>query len=269
MKTKIIMMMMLALMGLSATHAQVGIGTTTPDTSSILHLEANDKGFLPPRMSTADRDNIVNPTNALLIYNTSDACYQFYLEATDNWFCIESKAPQQPRVAIFEKSNAQVVTTPFTAVTLDFQPGQEVFNNIGTMNTNSEFIVTDAGYYRLTVKGGFSGDVTTGTTPNPVLANTVSTDYFFESSTDGATWSTVGGDRVEYTSGVAFLRESFFSQYIVPLNAGDRIRVRNQPNDIDPTRANWTSGGQVEICGPMNRFGSKPALLSIEFLGVL
>ena len=43
------------------TFAQVGIGTETPQESSALDITSSDKGFLLPRMSTADRNNI-NPS---------------------------------------------------------------------------------------------------------------------------------------------------------------------------------------------------------------
>ena len=54
------------------TFSQVGIGTETPDDSAILHLESTALGFLPPRMTSAQRDAILVTSNSkgLLIYNT-------------------------------------------------------------------------------------------------------------------------------------------------------------------------------------------------------
>jgi phosphopantothenoylcysteine synthetase/decarboxylase len=49
--------------------AQVGIGTTTPDPSSILDLSATDKGLLLPRITTVQRDAISAPAKGLMIYN--------------------------------------------------------------------------------------------------------------------------------------------------------------------------------------------------------
>jgi len=51
--------------------AQIGIGTTTPHASSLLHLESNNKGFLLPRMTQALRNAIVSPATGLLIYQTN------------------------------------------------------------------------------------------------------------------------------------------------------------------------------------------------------
>jgi uncharacterized protein (TIGR02145 family) len=78
MKTKIIMLITLAFIGLSNLHAQVGIGTTTPDPSAELDLSATDKGFLPPRLTTAERDAIASPAEGLTIYNTDNKCLETY-----------------------------------------------------------------------------------------------------------------------------------------------------------------------------------------------
>lgn len=60
------------------TEAQVGINILQPDTSAILHLESTDRGFLPPRMTTAQRDNIFNPKAGLTIFNTQDSTMEYY-----------------------------------------------------------------------------------------------------------------------------------------------------------------------------------------------
>jgi hypothetical protein len=55
--------------------AQTGIGTTTPDASAKLEVNATNKGFLPPRVSlTSGTDNttIANPATGLLVYNTGN-----------------------------------------------------------------------------------------------------------------------------------------------------------------------------------------------------
>jgi hypothetical protein len=42
----------------------------TPHGSAMLDLQSVDKGFLPPRMTTLDRTNIVNPASGLVVYDT-------------------------------------------------------------------------------------------------------------------------------------------------------------------------------------------------------
>lgn len=50
--------------------SQTGIGTTSPHPSAILHVESSSRGFLMPRMTETERNNILNPTAGLMIYNT-------------------------------------------------------------------------------------------------------------------------------------------------------------------------------------------------------
>ncbi len=50
---------------------KVGIGTTNPDVTALLDLNSTTKGFLPPRMTTVERDAIVSPAPGLRIHNTT------------------------------------------------------------------------------------------------------------------------------------------------------------------------------------------------------
>ncbi|MCL9804713.1 hypothetical protein NAT51_04215 [Flavobacterium amniphilum] len=83
-----------------ALKAQVGIGTTTPDPSAILHLESNSKGLLLPRIaltSKTDAATIASPVAGLLVYNTGlgglspEGLYQW---KSGNWnLILDSTAP--------------------------------------------------------------------------------------------------------------------------------------------------------------------------------
>lgn len=55
----------------SGFYSQIGIDTATPDPSSVLELFSTGKGFLMPRLTTIQRDNMMNPANGLMIYNTT------------------------------------------------------------------------------------------------------------------------------------------------------------------------------------------------------
>lgn len=56
----------------------VGIGIATPVASALLDVTSTSKGFLPPRMSTAQRDAIASPAAGLQIYNTTTNALNVY-----------------------------------------------------------------------------------------------------------------------------------------------------------------------------------------------
>lgn len=59
--------------------AQVGIGTASPSNSAQLELKSTTRGFLPPRMTTGERDAIATPAAGLQVFNTSTNCLEFYV----------------------------------------------------------------------------------------------------------------------------------------------------------------------------------------------
>ena len=61
-----------ALLALSpiVAHAQIGVGTTTPDAKSALDIRASDKGLLIPRLTAAQRTAITSPPQGLMVYQT-------------------------------------------------------------------------------------------------------------------------------------------------------------------------------------------------------
>jgi len=80
---KILLLQMLFLVFGIAKGQGVGIGTTNPDSSSILDVSSNAKGLLIPRMTTSQRDAIDDPASGLMILNLDDNCIDIYDGA--NW----------------------------------------------------------------------------------------------------------------------------------------------------------------------------------------
>lgn len=71
----------------------VGIGTNSPNTSSLLEINSNSKGILIPRVSLTgitDITTIPSPANSLLVYNTNPALpdgrgFYYYNTITNEW----------------------------------------------------------------------------------------------------------------------------------------------------------------------------------------
>ena len=69
--TNILIATSLVLASSLASHAQVGIGTATPNASAALEVTSTNTGFLPPRMTEAQRNNINTPATGLMVYCTN------------------------------------------------------------------------------------------------------------------------------------------------------------------------------------------------------
>jgi hypothetical protein len=81
MKIRILLFLLLAVTSL---QAQVGIGTASPATSAQLDVSSTTKGFLPPRMTTTQRNAISSPATGLTIYNTTSNSFEVYNGT--NWY---------------------------------------------------------------------------------------------------------------------------------------------------------------------------------------
>ena len=83
------------------TYAQIGMGTTNPDASSILEIKSTNKGMLTPRMTSVQRTAISSPANGLLVYDITENSFYFYqntvwtkidAETRDNYKLVKSAA---------------------------------------------------------------------------------------------------------------------------------------------------------------------------------
>ena len=76
----------MAIITLSVTAWSQGVGINetgaNPNPSAILDVESSNKGFLPPRLTTSQRDAIINPADGLIIFNTTTNCLQWYIGAS-------------------------------------------------------------------------------------------------------------------------------------------------------------------------------------------
>ena len=68
-----------------AFQGNVGIGTTSPNSTALLDIYSTGKGLLPPRMTTAQRNAISSPATGLTIYNTDNTELETYDGVTNGW----------------------------------------------------------------------------------------------------------------------------------------------------------------------------------------
>ncbi|MFV8356821.1 hypothetical protein ACNQGB_11645 [Flavobacterium sp. XS1P32] len=72
--------------------AQVGIGTVTPNASSVLDITSTTQGMLTPRMTTAQRTAIASPADGLMVYDTDLKAFHYYNSSTATWTVMNSAA---------------------------------------------------------------------------------------------------------------------------------------------------------------------------------
>lgn len=106
METRIILLFLFSSFITEINIAQIGIGTSSPHESSIVDIDSDSKGFLPPRLTEAQRDLISSPAEGLVIYCTdccTDGRISFY---TTEWVTVpECGAPVAPNVINLPSGN--------------------------------------------------------------------------------------------------------------------------------------------------------------------
>jgi hypothetical protein len=83
-KHKKLVVLFIVLLSFSV-NAQIGIGTVTPNASSVLDVTSTTQGMLTPRMTTAQRTAITSPTNGLIVYDTDLNAFEYYDSGVPVW----------------------------------------------------------------------------------------------------------------------------------------------------------------------------------------
>ncbi|XLS29783.1 hypothetical protein ACJD0Z_02930 [Flavobacteriaceae bacterium M23B6Z8] len=142
----------------STTFAQVGIGTTSPDASTILDVTApnDDAGVLFPRLTTAQRDAISSPATGLLIYNSdeNEFQYNFGTPASSNWVTIKNSGVQPRSVKYaFDASatNPNLNVTAGQVVPIFVAPEWNDDTALYQKTANGFLTINESGRYRFTI----------------------------------------------------------------------------------------------------------------------
>jgi uncharacterized protein (TIGR02145 family) len=83
----------LILLQVTFTNAQVGIGTSSPAASAKLEISSTTQGLLPPRMTTAQRDQISSPAIGLIIFNTTSD--KLEIRTSSGWLSLQVVSSSQ------------------------------------------------------------------------------------------------------------------------------------------------------------------------------
>ena len=76
---------------ISSLYSQVAFNmdSSSPDPSTMLHVKSTSQGVLTPRMSSLEREDIINPADGLLVYDTDEKSY--FLFSPNKWKRLSSR----------------------------------------------------------------------------------------------------------------------------------------------------------------------------------
>ncbi len=109
-----------------------GLSPAHPDTSALLELRTQNRGFLPPRLTTAQRDSIVQPAVGLMIFNTQSQCLNYFTGSF--WSEVCGTCQPQPSTALVGTPTVPQITQWDTTFQADFNNNQ-VPSNVSMAGT--------------------------------------------------------------------------------------------------------------------------------------
>lgn len=203
--------------------AQVGIGTVTPDASSILDISSTSQGLLTPRMTTAQRTAITAPADGLIVYDTELKSFYHYNSTATSWNSMSSDANGRLK---FKRIKSTDVLATVLAAEKEAGGGSKylldaytLYEINGTINVdfpielnNAYLAGLDSGEDKL-VKA--SGDLFTGTTGGSirVLTLTASAGKVFD-ITGGGTQNLIFRDAIVASSSNVGVIDNFALVFI-------------------------------------------------------
>lgn len=123
--------------------SQIGIGTQFPDESSILDIESKNKGILIPRVTTSERDLIVSPANALLIFNTTIQTIQVNIgtKINPNWVSIGNNQNSSSGNTTLNSGKIFIGNSNNIAQEVPVS-GEATITNLGVMSLNNSAVIS-------------------------------------------------------------------------------------------------------------------------------
>ena len=144
------------MMGFAA-NAQVGIGTTTPNSGAALDITSTNKGLLLPRV--ANTAAITAPVNGMMIYDISSNCYKAY--QNNAWSDCGLATVDLISSALTTNKAAYAVSSTNTWV----QVTQAEYNAVASITSAAKYGRTEAAMSTAS-PGGFGGGWTVTTAGN-------------------------------------------------------------------------------------------------------
>ena len=145
----------LLIAGAFSLNAQTGIGTATPDPSAKLDVTSTTQGFLPPRMTSAQRQNIATPAAGLMVYQTDGTAGLYYYSGSAWLYIINNTTNVLP---ITNGGTGTTTGTGTGSVVLNTSPTlvSPTIGNATATSINKVAITTPANNATITIADGKS-----------------------------------------------------------------------------------------------------------------
>ncbi|MCC6761727.1 MAG: hypothetical protein IT252_10955 [Chitinophagaceae bacterium] len=197
----------------------IGIGTTSPHSSAELHIASTSRGFLPPRMTSAQRNAIILPLNGLTVYDTDTERIYVYMDGI--WRYILSND-------VWAYNSTDVYNTT---------------KLIGIGNANPQEKLHVTGNIRL------SGDLQSS---GEIIMNNPAGLFSFQNAAVDKAFLQLSGDNLR----IGTFSGNTLGKFIVRLGGSDRLTVESGGfvgiNVSDPV-ARLDVGGNINLSGKMFR----------------
>lgn len=177
-------------------HAQnIGINAngTTPDAKAILDIDATGlspkRGLLVPRMTTTERNTITAPIpESLLIYNTTNQCFESWNQTTGAWVAFGCIGCTTPTVAPVASAATNTTTTGFTANWASVAGATAYLLDISTSSTFTSYV------------SGYNGLNVTNILANTVSSLTCATTYYYRVRATNACGTSANSNTITVTT---------------------------------------------------------------------
>lgn len=125
--------------------AQTGINTQTPHPSTVLDISSTTKGLLAPRLTTAEKNAILNPAKGAVVYDKDLKNYTFYNGTS--WVLPYTTITLPPR-------KYSIISLPITSSPTGGGSAETDANpNFGVVTVNQGMLASDSGNGLITLSG--------------------------------------------------------------------------------------------------------------------
>ena len=149
-------------------------GNTIADPTAIMDLRSTAKGFLPPRMTTAQRDAIGSPATGLFIFNTTDGQFQYYTGSA--WAGVGYSVPAGT-IAAFESGSCPTGWSEYTAARGRFLRGIDPTGTNDAVRAAGDVQTDSFQGHKHATSSGFGGSTLAWATSHDNLGHTSGSSF--------------------------------------------------------------------------------------------